>query len=73
MFSIGCERSGYFLYVTLIRISRRIFLYREKKIEIDSDNKIEYKILNIKYKKKDARSVSSTSRVMAPLVAGVQL
>jgi len=27
-------------------------LYSEKKIEIDSDNKIEYKILNIKYIKK---------------------
>lgn len=48
-------------------------MYRQKKIEIDSDNKIEYKLLNIKYIKKDARSVSSTSRVMAPLVAGVQL
>ena len=49
-------------------------MYSEKKIEIDSDNKTEYKLLNIKYiKKKDARSVSSTSRVMAPLVAGVQL
>ena len=27
-------------------------MYSEKKIEIDSDNKIEYKILNIKYIKK---------------------
>jgi hypothetical protein len=53
MFSIWVVREVViFLFVTLIRISRRIFLYSQKKIEIDSDNKIAYKLLNIKYIKK---------------------